>query len=388
MHSIAMGLGNYVNNAINHTITDVVDIDGVVRKIDFNKVLEKVDINHVVRRVDWNEVLSTIDWDQQLQRIDFDSVVKRINTSSIIARSSTGIFSSFLDSVRTTVVLMDLYLWVVSRCKVWCHNQRQRCYLPPKPALARGGYRQRDDLQLYPKGRTNKAMAVQGRYCGFVSKAIAIGIDVFVITLLFGFMFQLVEWSMILFLRNSQDEASEKTSSFRQDQTVWMLMMYCVYWFAYFFLCTALAGQIFGMVVVGVRVVNCDPNRRHSGVRPWQAFLRTCLLPLTLTLCWPMGVVGLYRRDGRMVHDLVAKSGMIYLWDAKMAKVRREVMREENGTSFFTSDDDSDPLDDMLDEEAVDDDDEENGYVGHDVTIGQNGENISSLRGYYQASQR
>ncbi|KAG7368795.1 RDD family protein [Nitzschia inconspicua] len=384
-----MGFGNYVNNAINHTITDVVDIDGVVRKIDFNKVLEKVDINDVVRRIDWNDVLSTIDWDQQLERIDFNAVVKRVDTSSIIARSSSGIFSSFMDSVRTTVVLMDLYLWVVSRCNVWCYHQRQRCYLPPKPSHARG-YRQRNDRHLYPKGRTNKAVAVQGRFCGFVSKAIAIGIDVFVITLLFGFMFQLVEWSMVLFLRQSQNEANEKTSSFRRDQTMWMLALYCVYWFAYFFLCTVLAGQTFGMVIIGVRVVSCDPTRRFAGVSTSQAFVRTCLLPLTLTLCWPLGVVGLYRRDGRMIHDLVAKSGMIYLWDAKMAKARRQAMREENDSSIISNDDDNDPLDDMLENE----DDYipgESGNVGHEVTVGPNREQISSLRGayyYYQASDR
>lgn len=382
-----MGLGNCVSNAINHTITDVVDVDGVARKIDFNKVLEKVDINEVVRRIDWNEVLTTIDWDNQLERIDFDAVVRRIDTNSIIARSSTGIFSSFLDSVRTTVVVMDLYLWVVSRCNVWCQHRRQRCYLPPKP-YRRQGYRQRNDRQLYPKGRTNKAVAVQGRYCGFVSKAIAVGLDVFVITILFAFTFQLVEWSMILFLRNSQHDANEKTSGFKRDQTLWMFLLYCFYWFTYFFLWTALAGQTFGMTLVGVRVVSCDPNRRYSGVGPWQAFVRTCFLPLTLTLCWPLGVVGLYRRDGRMVHDLVAKTGIIYLWDAKMAKARQHALREENGSSIVSNDDDDDPLDEMLDGEE-DNDDEESGYLGHEVTVDQNGDHISSLRGgYYQASGR
>jgi uncharacterized RDD family membrane protein YckC len=383
-----MGLGSYVNNAINHTITDVVDIDGVVRKINFNKVLEKVDINHVVRRVNWNEVLSTIDWDTQLERIDFDKIVKRVDTNAIIARSSTGIFSSFLDSMRTTLVLMDLYLLVVLRCNVWCHHHRQRCYLPPKPPELHG-YRQRDDRQLYPKGRTNKAVAVQGRYCGFISKTVAIGIDIFVITLLFGFMFQLVEWSLVLFLRESQDQATEKTTNFKNEQTLVMLILFAVYWFAYFFLCTALAGQTFGMVLVGLRILNCDPQRPYTGVNLWQAFVRTCLLQLTLTLCWPLGVVGLFRRDGRMVHDLVAKSGMVYLWDAKMAKVRRQVLREDNGSSIASNDDDYDPLDAFIDEEDGDNvDNEENGYVGDEVSIGQIGNPVSSSSRYYQASNR
>ena len=365
-----MGLGEMVDRAINHTITEVVDVDGVVRQIDFNKVLEKIHIDElVIQRIDWNRVLATIDWDTQLQRIDFDAVIERVDTNAILARSSTGIFSNVLDSIRTTVVLMDLYLWVVSRCNVWCQHRRQRCYLPPKPPLGRFPTRQRDDLFVYPKGRTNKAVAVQGRYCGFVTKMVAIMIDTFLLTILFGAIFRLAEWSLVLFLNDSHDEASEKTSNFRRERTFWMFLLYCVYWFFYFFISVALAGQTPGMVLVGVRVVNCSGKANgHATVSGFQALVRTCLLPVTLTLCWPLGFVGVYRRDGRMLHDLVAQTGMIYLWDAKLAKVRQQHLREDNGLTVVTiDDDDSDAMDDYLNGDSSDD--EENAFVGQEVVL-------------------
>jgi uncharacterized RDD family membrane protein YckC len=356
-----------VNEAVNHAL-EIVDVDGVVRRINVNNVVERIDVNDVVSRIDWNQVLSSIDWDLQIRRIDLDAVVKQIDTKAIIARSSTGMLSNFLDSLRTTVVLLDLYLWVVSRCKLWTRRHRERCYLPPKPG--RHGYRQRNDRTIYPKGRVNKAVAVQGRHCGFVSKAIAVMIDVFTITFLFGVLFQIIEWSLILFLNDTHEEATEKTSDFKQHQTYWMIFLYCAYWFAYFFLTVALTGQTFGMLLVGLRVVNCQKSSPYNTVSVSQALLRSCLLPLTLSICWPLGVIGLYRRDGRMLHDLVASTGMIYLWDAKMAKERRDILREDNGSSVG-QDDDSDALDAYIDATTQANGDEEQGFLGHEVVLGQ-----------------
>ncbi|KAL3906044.1 MAG: hypothetical protein SGARI_004179, partial [Bacillariaceae sp.] len=356
----------FIDAAINHVATDVLDVDGVVQKIEINKVLDKIDMNELVSRIDFNEVLSTVDLDALLQRVDFNAILEKVDTNAIIAKSSTGIFSNVLDSMRTTVVLMDLYLWVFSRCNIWCHHTRQRCYLPPKPPSGRPGYRQREDRMLYPKGRTSKAVAVQGRLCGFVTKAIAYGIDFFTITLMFGALFQIIQWSMVLFLKKSSDEASEQTSNFKEEQTLVILALYCAYGFLYFFISTALAGQTLGMMIVGVRLVNCRKTGRHSSIGPWQALVRTLVLPLTSSLFWPLAVMGLYRRDGRMLHDYLAQTGMIYLWDAKMAQARRKAFREEAGLSVMSMgdiDDDSDDMDEYLMDENG------NSYVGQEVVL-------------------
>ena len=332
MHPIA--------GVVNHVL-EVVDVDGIVRKIDVNDIVERIDIDKMVQRINMNKVLSRIDWNRQLERIDFDAVLRRVDTSSIVARSSTGMFTTVLDTLRTQVTMIDLHLRIITRCRVWREQHRQRIYLPPAP----GHHRQRDDRRLYPRGRINKAVAVQGRYCGFVSKTIAMLIDVFSIILLFAMLFRLIEWCLVLFLRNSHDEAEIKTKDFQREGNFWMLVVYSFFWFFYFFLSVALTGQTIGMAVVGLKVCDCKHMSPYSTVSIPQAFIRTCLLPVTLTLFPPLGVIGLVRRDGRMLHDLVAHTGMIYLWDAELAKVRHQALLEEQGS--ILSDDGDDALDEL-----------------------------------------
>lgn len=352
-----------ISGVVNHII-EVADIEGVVRKIDVNDVVERIDVDKLVQRIDMNTVLSRIDWDKQLGRIDFDAILRRVDTSSIVARSSTGMFTTFLDTLRTQVTMIDLYLRIVARCRIWREQHRQSCYLPPAP----GHHRQRDDRRLYPRGRTNKAVAVQGRYCGFVSKTISILIDIFSIALLFGMLFRLIEWCLIFFLGNSHDEAEIKTKDFQREGNMLMVVVYCFLWFFYFFISVALAGQTFGMAVVGLKVCDCRRSSPYSTVSIQQAFIRTCLLPVTLTLFPPLGVIGFVRRDGRMLHDLVANTGMIYLWDAELAKARYEVLREEQG-SVVSDGDGTDELDELLENEYDDDRQVNNGgnFQGQEV---------------------
>jgi hypothetical protein len=70
--------GVYVNNPINHNmITNVVDIDGVVRKFDFQRRSSVF----VVRKVDWNESRSKPSIGlSQLELIDFLYFLKNHQT--------------------------------------------------------------------------------------------------------------------------------------------------------------------------------------------------------------------------------------------------------------------------------------------------------------------
>lgn len=423
-------------------VVEVVDVDGVVRRIDVNEVVERIDVDHVIRRIDidaairrididaairridinravqtidLNDLLSKVDWNTTIvDKLDFDALLHKIDTNSIVLRSSTGAVGAFLDTLRTHVVLLDLYLWVVTRGKFLTRRTRQLCYLPPKPGAAivvvdndpnsnsssdgassqqqqrqqqqRQRQRQRDDLTLYPKGRTRKAEAVQGRYVGFVTKVLAMLVDTLTVSTLFGLLFRFIEWCLMLFLGNSAKEAHDTSQGYKTNNMLVMLVVYwAVYWFGYFFLCTWLTGQTVGMVVLGCKVVNAHdspwswlhPRRRrqrqrrghhdpqihadsNNVVTARQAFWRTLLLPVTLTLCPPLCVMGMYRRDGRMLHDWLAGTGMIYMWDARLARMRHAAeVQDENkrnndgdiagGSSFVTEG--SDEFDEWLDEE-------------------------------------
>jgi uncharacterized RDD family membrane protein YckC len=354
-----------LSDLLNHFV-EVTDVDGVVRRIDVNDVVDRIDVNKLIQRIDFNQVLSKIDWNAQLDRVDLDKLLTRVNTNALIARSSTGFMSSFLDAVRLQLTMMDLYLRIVTRCLLWREKHRQRIYLPPKP----GRHRQRHDRKVYPKGRTNKAVAVQGRYCGFVSKAVSIMTDIFTVTVVFAMIFLVAQWCLVLFLGLSKDEAKDKTNDFRQQGSQAILFLYCGCWFMYFFLSVGLVGQTLGMAIVGVRVCNCNRAAHpYSTVSIKQALLRTFLLPLTVTLCPALGVIGLVRRDGRMLHDLVANTGMIYLWNAELTKLRNEAMKHDHGGSFFEDDDRSDALDDILEKVAEGEGEDHDDSGGNDEAL-------------------
>mmetsp|Transcript_38999 Transcript_38999/g.94391 ORF Transcript_38999/g.94391 Transcript_38999/m.94391 type:complete len:487 (-) Transcript_38999:333-1793(-) len=365
-------MANFIAAQTIKKVIEVTDVDGVVRRIDINdvvsridvqNVIERIDVNRVVERVDVNaavqridvdaavqqieinKLLDKVDWNKTvMDKIDFDTILKKVDTSSIVLRSSTGAVDLFLDALRMHVVLLDLYLWVLTRGKIFTKKTRQMCYLPPRPGT---GLRQREDRQLYPKGRSNKAVAVQGRYVGFVTKLLIMMIDMLTISILFAMLWRLVEWCLMLFLGQGQDEAHKRSQTYQSNVACVLVMYWVVYWFGYFFLCTWLTGQTLGMVAMGCKVVNCieDDGRSKSSrnlrryhrhtfiVSSYQSFIRTLILPVTLTICPPLLVMGLWRRDGRMLHDWFAGTGIIYSWDAKLAKMREKAQRDAEHSS-------------------------------------------------------
>lgn len=235
-------IDNLIGGVVNPFLLNVVDVDGIVRHIDINALLGRVDWDPILAKIDWNTaVLDRIDWNQQLSRIDLNSVVKRVSVDSIVAQSTTGIVSSILDEIRSHVVQADLILHMLVRCNSFhgSGEYRGRGVLPPAP-----GRRQRTDRQYYPHGRYNKSIAVQGRYCGFISKMFAILTDVITVTIIFSFVLILLKLSWQYFMGLSSESASEKVDQTEND---WVIIAYCINWFLYFFLSMLLTGQTFGM---------------------------------------------------------------------------------------------------------------------------------------------
>jgi uncharacterized RDD family membrane protein YckC len=91
-------------------------------------------------------------------------------------------------------------------------------------------------------------------------------------------------------------------------------------------------GRTVGMAIAGLRVINingrpsgdeCDDDESQD-LSFCQAFVRTSLLPLSTAVFSPLAFFGLIiRHDGRMLHDFIAGTGMVYSWDAEMAKSRK-----------------------------------------------------------------
>ena len=64
--------------------------------------------------------------------------------------------------------------------------------------------------------------------------------------------------------------------------------------------------------------------------------------------------MGLVRRVGKMLHDWAANTGMIYLWDANLARVRLKAPQEEPGGSAMTDDNGMDEVDQRIENGGFD----------------------------------
>ena len=320
-----MDLNNVVMGplkAVVGKIIECVDVDGVVRRIHVNDVLERVDMNALLDDIDWDHHLERIDLNRHIERIDVDALLERVdvnklversNLGSIVTQSTTGVFTEVLDALRRQVVVFDYLLFRFLRSK-WRLEARVR--LPPAPADGEYMREESEHGDYYPDGRSNMAIAVQGRCCGFFSKALAVFADIMFVTFSFAVLLLILKQCWILFVGASTETAAEKV----QRDNHWVAILYCFYWFFHFFFGVLLTGKTFGMYISGIMLVTMN----GSELGTFQAFVRTALLPVSLTVLPFLGAIGVFRRDGRMLHDLVAKTCLIYHWDARMARLREE----------------------------------------------------------------
>jgi uncharacterized RDD family membrane protein YckC len=328
-----------ISTAIVSPIIECVDVDGVMRRVNVEEVLERIDMNALVDRIDINRILTErIDWNDLFQnhidvnalvaRVDLNEVLMRTDMGSIMKHSTTGMATEVLDALRSQVVVLDL--WIGKGIK-WCTCRRFN-RLPPAYVNAERPVGESndsglqsdnaDDPEALPRGRMRKALAVQGCYCNIVSKAIAMLIDVTFLTMSFAILIIIVDrcWAVL----TGEQKGLEP---FIGSGGKWAGAAYGVYWFLYFFLSVLLVGRTLGMGIVGLKVVVDQRSlsratEHEDGVSFGRAFVRTLLLPFTSIAMPLLGVIGILRRDGRMLHDLVAGTGIVYKWDAHMAHLR------------------------------------------------------------------
>jgi uncharacterized RDD family membrane protein YckC len=326
--------GQAIGAALN-PIVECMDVDGVVRRIDVNDVVSRIAINDLLDRIDLATLLDRIDWDRQLSRVNFNSISRKLDINDIVGRSdmgailaqsTAGVFTTVLDLIRTHIVQVDLDIHHMVRFNF---IRQHEGVLPPKPGPAR----QRDNDRMgYPNGKFNKAIAVQGRYTGFFPKAVAIFLDIGFITVTFAVWCIIIKLCWMLFLHESNEDAKKKVD--RGNLSI--VILFCVYWFLHFFLSVSIAGRTVGMSIVGIMVV--DAKTGSEEITIGQAFVRTLVLPLTTTIFPPLGAFGLIRRDGRMFHDSVANTGIVYCWDAHLAMLRKQASKrfEQRQSAYMT----------------------------------------------------
>jgi uncharacterized RDD family membrane protein YckC len=281
-----------------------VDVDDVVQRIDVNALLERIDFDRLLSRLDPNEQLERIDLDAVMNRIDFDQIIRRSNLDVIIARSSSSFLSGIWDNLRTILVQFDQRFQRLGRCSC-CAKQHR---LPPRPGEKRG-----EMDTTYPKGSSQLAVEIQGRYAGLAARVMAWVIDFGIIWLIFTVTVILVTTMIRVFVQEG-DQPEWFTS---ENDWEYVPCAYIIWSYVYTATQLSLMGHTIGMASLGLLVVGAD----GSPVGALQAFWRTLMVPLSIVSV--VGVlIGWIRRDGRTLHDLLSCTGLVYSWDARMAQIR------------------------------------------------------------------
>ncbi len=149
----------------------------------------------------------------------------------------------------------------------------------------------------------------QGHYAGAVSRLVAFAIDIGAI------------WGLYVLGAGAVSLASQLVSgeslTLSSHQVVGGIVL-VVWGFVYFAYQWTLNGKTIGMALFGLQVVQKD----GSPVTGREAMLRTALLPFSFAFFGIGFLMVLVQRERRALHDLVARTAVIYAWDARAARLR------------------------------------------------------------------
>jgi uncharacterized RDD family membrane protein YckC len=149
----------------------------------------------------------------------------------------------------------------------------------------------------------------QGHYAGAVSRLAAFGADVGILWGLYLLWQALLDGVVKLITGHAYTLTSHRVLA------LVVLLAWLFFYFAYQW---AVSGKTLGMAVLGVQVVTVDGG--PIAVR--QAILRTVGLGLCI-LTLGIGFLGIiFQRERRGLDDFVAKTAVVYDWDARAAHLR------------------------------------------------------------------
>jgi len=277
-----------------------VDVGQIIQRVDVDQLIQRVDVNGVIDRVDINAVVAKLDVNEVLGRVDTDALVERTEIGALIARSTSGIFTTVLDAVRSYVVSLDLVV----------HGIIDRIMRRPHP---------HDDSDPTTK-RTllpwRRDLALQGTLAGAVSRVAGFAFDWFLLGVLFVFGQRMFALGLEVLTGHTWIPSEHRIAAG---------IAFVVWAFLYFAVPLAVLGRTPGKGLLGTKVQMVD-GRPLGGRR---AALRTLALPLSFLLFGFGLFLGLFRRDRRTLHDLIAGTDEVYAWDARGAHLRLLATRQE-----------------------------------------------------------
>ncbi|MGD0311217.1 MAG: RDD family protein [Acidimicrobiales bacterium] len=168
-----------------------------------------------------------------------------------------------------------------------------------------------------PTSTTEPVEGRQGHYAGAVSRLVAFGADVGASWGLFTLGAAALAFTVQLVSGHNFSLSSHQIASLIAA-VIWEFLYFAYQW--------SLSGKTIGMAVLGIRVVRTDGT--PIGLR--QAVVRTIALPLSI-IVFGLGFLGiLTTRDRHAWHDRLARTAVVYSWDARAARLRWLARQDKN----------------------------------------------------------
>ena len=164
------------------------------------------------------------------------------------------------------------------------------------------------------------ATSRQGNYAGGVSRLAAFAADV-------G-----IAWASLLILLGMISMAvslpANGSVNIYHDWKIVTEVSIVVWFFLYFSYQWSLGGKTLGMAIFGLRVVTAD----GAPISGRAAVVRTVTLPISIAVAG-LGLFGIILRvDHRGWHDRLARTCVVYDWDARAARLLWLARQHEQGT--------------------------------------------------------
>ena len=153
-----------------------------------------------------------------------------------------------------------------------------------------------------------QAIANQGRYAGAVSRLLAYGADLLIVTVVYAAGLALLEFAITA--ATPWHLELKHHAVVIAGQLIWAAIYFGSSWVAF--------ARSPGMALLGLRIVRSDGSaldRRH-------ALIRLLAFPLGF-LTLGLGFLGIvFGRTHQAIYDRIARTAVIYDWDAEAAKLR------------------------------------------------------------------
>jgi uncharacterized RDD family membrane protein YckC len=163
------------------------------------------------------------------------------------------------------------------------------------------------------------AESLAGHYAGPVSRIAAYAFDAFASVASYGLLLSLIAFLWQLIAREDLTLPADNSILWLAGLGLWIFVYFAGAW--------AVAAKTPGMAVLGLRVSSRDGGE----LRPRQAVVRALTFPLG-ALTFGIGYIGvLVGRERRALHDVFARTTVVYDWDARAARWRLLSRRAAEG---------------------------------------------------------